>query len=214
MAPPGIKGSVFAGIVEHLRTLRDSGRIDADQLELRLGREGAALVDAKIVATAWYPIELYGRIRELLCDVEGGGRDEYTLEAAAASARRLKEGGLYQQLDYLDRWRAYVPTGDAERDAEQRRSLFRSQLSMVATIYSGLFNFGSTKITDDPDHRDRLQIEYWDEGVMPRIGRVAVLGFWNEIGKSWLRRPDAPCWRQVDAGDHFALRLTRDIADL
>src|SRR5215470_7681100 len=104
LAEPGIKGSVFAGIVEQVRTLRAAGRIAPKEIEARLGKEGAAYLDEKIQAAKWYSIRVYGAIRELLRDVEGGGREEYTIKAGADSARRLIEGGLYQQLDFLKRW--------------------------------------------------------------------------------------------------------------
>ena len=214
MAGPGIKGSVFAAIVGHVRELRDAGKIDPGELELRLGREGVALLDAKIQGASWYSIEVYGRIRELLRDVEGGGRDQYTIDGGAASARRMIESGLYQQLEYLKRWKEWVPSGDPAVDQEARAQLFRQQLSLVSTIHESLFNFGSAKIAVVPDFPNRFQLEYWDNGVMPRICRLAVLGFWNELSLHWSLRQGPALWTKLDFPDHYVLRMIRGIAEI
>ncbi|HVP30358.1 MAG TPA: hypothetical protein VMW35_14480 [Myxococcota bacterium] len=212
MAAPGIKGTVFSAIVEHVRALRDAGKIDPSLLEHRLGAKGVEVLEQKILPMNWYPIEVYGRLRDLLCEIEGGGKDEYTVAAAAESARRLKAGGLYQQLNYLERWQAHATTGDAAADAEARRNLFRSQLVLVSTIYAGLFNFGTTKIDPDPEFPDRFQLEYWDAGLMPRAGRLAVLGFWSEMSLSWVTRKDEPLFYKTDHADHYVIRMRRDVA--
>src|SRR6516164_742569 len=75
MGQPGIKGAVFEGIIAQVRELRDKGKISPAELERYLGREGVALLDTKIQVASWYSIQVYGRIRELLRDVVGGGRD-------------------------------------------------------------------------------------------------------------------------------------------
>ena len=214
MAEPGIKGSVFAGIVEHLRELRDAGKISAAELELRLGREGIAVLETKIQPASWYSIQVYGRIRELLRDVEGGGKDQYTIDGGAASARRMIESGLYQQLEYLKHWKEWVPSGDPAVDQETRARLFRQQLTLVSTIYSSMFNFGSKKIMVDPEFPDRLQLEYWDDGLMPRVCRLAVLGFWNEMSLRWSSGQRPGLWTKVDFPDHYVLRMTRGIAEI
>jgi hypothetical protein len=214
MGQPGIKGAVFEGIIAQVRELRDKGKISPAELERYLGREGVALLDTKIQVASWYSIQVYGRIRELLRDVVGGGRDQYTIDGGAASARRMIESGLYQQLEYLRRWKEWVPSGDPAADKEARIRLFRQQLNWVTTIHNSLFNFGSTKITVDPDVPDRLQLEYWDEGVMPGVCRLAVLGFWNEVSRRWSSGQWRDLWTKVDSRDHYVLRMTRGIAEI
>jgi len=213
LAEPGIKGSVFAGIIEQVRILRASGRVAQRELEARLGKEGLAYLDEKIMAAKWYSIRVYGAIRELLRDVEGGGREEYTIQAGAESARRLIASGLYQQLDFLKRWRDQLHTRDREIE-RQRRSHFSRQLSLVSTIHRSLFNFGDLKIEQVPGFTDRFQLEYWDQGTMPRVCRLAVLGFWNELSRSWSARGRADLFNKVDADDHYMLVMTRDVADV
>ncbi len=211
MAAPAVKGALLAGIVEQVIRLRSEGRIRASELELRLGREGMACLEEKIQGAAWYPIEVFTRMRELLQDVEGRGQDQYTIDSGAASARRLIEAGLYQQLDYLKRWQEYVPTGDRAVDQEKQTALLRRQLTMVGTIYSSMLNFGSPKLVVDPEFDRRIQLETWDEGILPRVGRLAVLGFWNEISLQWSTRREPGLWYMVHHPDHYVMRMTRDI---
>lgn len=210
---PGIKGSVFAGIVDHLRVLRDAGRISAEELECRVGSKGIAVLDAKILSSRWYSIEVYGAIRELLQDVEGGGEDEYTIQAGAASARRLIEGGFYQQLDFLKRWQHYSPSDDPQVESE-RRSHFRKQLVLVSTIHDSLFNFGDMKIEAVPGSPHRFQLQYWDDCIMPRLCRLAVLGFWNELSGYWSRAGRRDLWTLIERDDHYLLEMSRDVANV
>jgi len=217
MAEPGIKGTVFAGIVEQARALRDAGKVGADELERRLGPEGLALLEAKIQPASWYPVQVYGRIRELLRDVEGGGRDQYTIDAGAASARRMIESGIYQQLDYLKRWKEWRPSGEPGADRGARLRQFRQQVRLIGTVYDSMYNFGSSKIEPDPDFADRLRIEYWDAGVMPTVCRLAVLGFWNEIARHWRGsggHGDGDLWTKDDFVDHYVIRMTRGVAEI
>ncbi|HBZ71180.1 MAG TPA: hypothetical protein DEP35_16190 [Deltaproteobacteria bacterium] len=212
MSGPAIKGAVLRGIVEQVIQLRDEGKIDATQLEFRLGREGMACLEGKIQPATWYPIEAYGRMRELLQEVEGRGQDQYTIDAGAASARRLIEGGHYAQLDYLKRWREYVPTGHLEIDHENQTALFRQQILLVRTIHDSLFNFATQKLVPDTEFPRRFQLETWDDGMMPRVCRLAVLGFWNEMSLHWSGQHQ-PLWYMVQHPDHYVLRMTRDIVE-
>jgi hypothetical protein len=70
------------------------------------------------------------------------------------------------------------------------------------------------KLAADPPHADRVQLMYWDFGAMPRDGRLAVLGFWNELGARWSSSKRGDLWQKVDRKDHYALRMTRDISML
>jgi hypothetical protein len=207
-----VKGSVFVGIVQAVLRLRDAKRIEEIELERRLGDDGLAYLSSETALSGWYPIQVYARMRELLRDIEGDGDDAYTENSAAESARRLIDSGLYQQLNSLERWSQYQRSGDEQRDAEERRQRFRQQLNLVSTLYNALYNFGTQKVTVDPEHPDRFQLEYWDEGVMPRSCRFAVLGFWNELGLRWSSKRQL--FRLEHSSDHYMLRMTRDVADV
>jgi len=214
MPVPAVKGALLAGIVEQVIRLRNDRKIDPSDLELRLGEEGMACLEEKIQGAAWYPIEIFTRMRELLQEVEGRGQDQYTIDSGAASARRLIEAGLYQQLDYLKRWQEHVPTGDRAADQEKQAALLRRQMTMVGTIYSSMLNFGTPKLEVDPEFSRRFQLETWDEGILPRVGRLAVLGFWNEISLQWSPRREPGLWYMVHHPDHYVMRMTRDIDEI
>jgi hypothetical protein len=55
-----------------------------------------------IQASAWYDIRSYTPIMELPRDAVGGRDNEYFCKAGAASAQRLLQMGVYQQLEYFE----------------------------------------------------------------------------------------------------------------
>src|SRR5215470_8468085 len=175
---PGIKGSVLRGIVEHALEVCQKQNVSAAELERRFGNDGVALLHGTIAPAVWYPISFYGTLRTFLREVEGGGSERYSIEAGAAR-----------------------PLDAAE--IARRRNKFKRQLTRVAGIHGALFNFSTMKLAPDPDHSDRVQLEYWDFGAMPRDGRLAVLGFWNELGARWSSSKQ-DLWQKVDHNDHYA----------
>jgi hypothetical protein len=210
---PGIKGSVLKGIVEHALEVCHKQNVSAAELERRFGARGVALLHGTIAPAVWYPISFYGTLRAFLREIEGGGSERYSIEAGAESARRLILSGMYPQLAGLDGfgWDGARSLGPAELAA--RRDKFKQQLTRVAGIHGALFNFSSMTPAADPDHADRVQLEYWDFGAMPPDGRLAVLGFWNELGARWSSSKQ-DLWRKVDRKDHYALCMNRDISAL
>jgi hypothetical protein len=216
MAPkqePGIKGSVFKGIVAHALEVCAKRNVSAADLERRFGRDGVALLHATISPAVWYPITFYGKLREFLREVEGGGSERYSIEAGAESARRLILGGMYPQLVRLDGFSTGGAGTLTAAQKEARREEFKQQLLRVAGIHGALFNFSSMQPAADPKFPDRLQLEYWDFGAMPPDGRLAVLGFWNELGGRW-SQSKRELFEKVDRADHYLLRMTRDISAL
>jgi hypothetical protein len=211
---PAIKGSVLKTIVERVHEVCGAKKVSAAELERRLGIDGLQCLNGEILAASWYPIRFYGAVRELLRDVEGGGKERYSIDSAAEVARKLIASGMYPQLDYLKQWKEHVPLADPLADAAARRELFEQQLARVCRIYNSLFNFSTTKVTRDPNFSDRLQLEYWDHGVMPRDGRLAVLGFWLAMSEHWSPRHRGELWTKTDFTDHYILRMSRDIAEM
>lgn len=208
---PAIKGSVLRPIVEHARELCRKRSIPVAELERRLGAGGAQLFRAEIRATDWYPVSFYGPLRQFLREIEGGGQDRYTIDSAIEGARRLIASGIYPQLEFLKQPKALI---DRKSDPKARRELFVSQLERVSTIHNALFNFSRVDVRDDPEHEDRVQLEFHDRGVMPYDGRLAVLGYWQEMSAHLSPSRRGHLWLKVDATDHYVLRMTRDIVDL
>lgn len=208
---PAIKGSVLRPIVEHAREVCRKRSIPVAELERRLGAGGAHLFRAEIRATDWYPVSFYGPLRQFLREVEGGGRDRYTIDSAIEGARKLIASGIYPQLEFLKQPKPLI---DRNADPKARRELFVSQLERVSTIHNALFNFSRVDVRDDPEHEDRVQLEFRDRGVMPYDGRLAVLGYWLEMSAHLSPSRRGNLWTKIDAPDHYVLRMTRDIAEL
>jgi hypothetical protein len=100
-----VKGSAIASVVDDVNRLVAEGRIRRAVLELRLEREDLEVLEAKILPSSWYPLATYGRLSELLLEVEGRGSTEYLVERGRRAAERLRAAGLYAQLSVdRERW--------------------------------------------------------------------------------------------------------------
>jgi len=94
----GVKGTAIASVIEDVNRLVAEGRVDRDSLEARLEAVDLAVLEEKLLPSAWYSLESYGRLSKLLLDVEGGGQLEYLVERGRRAAERLRSLGLYAQL--------------------------------------------------------------------------------------------------------------------
>jgi len=100
-----IKGSGFESAVEDVKRLLERGRLDRDQLEVRLEAEDLAYLEDKILPSSWYPLASYDRFIRILLDLEGRGDPEYLVERGRRAADRLYRAGLYRQLEAtVERW--------------------------------------------------------------------------------------------------------------
>jgi hypothetical protein len=100
-----IKGVALQSVTEDVHRLRRAGRIGEPDLAARLKAEDLALLDEMTVPSLWYPIASYGRMLELLCEVEGGGEDSYLVERGVRAAERMMQASAYRHvLQSADRW--------------------------------------------------------------------------------------------------------------
>jgi hypothetical protein len=173
---PSIKGSVFVGHVQALLKLRDAGQIKRQDLERALSSDTLALLDQPIQASAWYDIHSYAQVMGLLRDVAGGGDNEYFCRAGAASAERLLQMGIYQQLEYLKRMRL----GESG-DPMERFIAYGHDLRMIATITSSLVSFRPMLVKADPDYERRYFTEIGDAREYPDALGWATQGFGNRL---------------------------------
>jgi hypothetical protein len=159
---PSIKGTAFVSAVTDLQELLDSGRLRREQLELRLRREDLEILDSKILPGDWYPIDSYGRIIDLMGEVDGGGAD-YHLQRGRRAAERLLKSGIYRQLD---------------RAVEQRAEKDRASLiGIMLTVGRTLYNFGSWEILRDQSSDRVLRFELRQMGALPENARITIQGF-------------------------------------
>jgi hypothetical protein len=211
MAEPAIKGSIFKGATDDLARLREEGRLSQEEADARLAPEDLALLEGEIQPAAWYPIESYARLMELLGDVEGEGKDSYFVERGKASARRLLSGGLYQQLTFLSRWEKTI-TPDGSRHAVVIADYTRN-LKMVVSLASCIYNVGEWTVERDPDHPGRVLIEVREASAYSEPMRLAIEGFLNECARSAREDLDHLHVSERPAPDLMRFRMTCDIMD-
>jgi len=94
----GVKGTAIASVVEDVNRLVLEGRLSRDSLEARLDAADLEVLEQKIVPALWYPIGTYGRLVEVLFEIEGRRNPEYLVERGRRAADRIRATGLYSQL--------------------------------------------------------------------------------------------------------------------
>ena len=203
MNEPAIKGTLFSAVVADLNRLIEQGRISPEMLESRLEPEDIPLMDEKINPAGWYDIHAYHRIVELLCEVEGGGRENYWFERGVRAARRLMEAGIYHQMDYLGRTMVR-----GEIDPAARFNAFAKDMRLLLSIHASMLNFGDWRCVVDPDRGDRYRVEIRQIAGIPDGIFLAAAGMFNgmsEISRSTRTRH----WEfdRVDP-DFVILRMT------
>jgi hypothetical protein len=203
---PAIKGTLFSAVVADLNKLIEQERISPEMLESRLEPQDISLLDEKISAAAWYDIHTYARMVELLCDVEGGGREHYWYERGVRAAKRLKKSGIYHQMDYLGRTMAR-----GEIDPAARFNAFAKDMRLLLTIHASMLNFGDWRCVVDPDRGDRYRVEVRGIAGVPDGLFLAAVGMFDgmsEISRSQSFR----FWEFERIGPDFAVfRMTRPI---
>ena len=192
---PSIKGSAIAAVIEDVQKLRDSGRLGEEQLEARLEAVDLALLDKRVQAALWYPIESYRRLTELLLDVEGRGHPSYVVDRGARAAERLWEAGLYIQLQHGEE--------RAERARAEGGVLSERDSRLITSLSGAIFNF--SRWTYRTESGEGL-ISVTDAAELPEISVHAARGFLEYV-ISRLRRQDTPVRAERTAPDRVEFRF-------
>jgi hypothetical protein len=192
---PSVKGSVFGGVVEEFRKLLAGGEVTREQAGRWLRPADLELIDAPIAVAAWYDVGAFVRLNELLRDVVGDGSNEYLRERGRESARRLLEGGLYSQLEYLQRTEVARAT-----DSRARHEAFGRDIRRLTTISGSIYNFATWTPAKDRDHALRYVVELTDAAPFADPLCWRAEGFMNHMATQH-GDPDLWLWR----------RLTRDV---
>jgi len=212
MSEPAIKGSIFASVIADLRELRDRGGISQEKLDERLSPLERELVESVISPAAWYPMESYARITDLLCEMEGGKPKDYFRRRGAANAKRLIERGLYGQLDFLKRWDKSIEGRERGDPAAVVQSYSRS-LKLVVTLSKSIYSTGDWKVERDPDRPNSVRIEILDAAAYSEGMRYAIEGFLNECVRS-VRGEGKPLFvSERVTQDRIRIWMTATIAD-
>jgi hypothetical protein len=193
MSEPSIKGSTFQGVIDDLHQAITQGQISLEDAEARLGSAELPFLDreAKANPASWYSIESYRRIVELLLDVVGGGDDAYLIERGAKSAVRLRDAGVYQQVEYVGR------INESRRNTQDTLVELQRQLRLIVTLARSIYNFGEWDVEVEGD---LLRVVVTDARSLPNIAVLTIVGFMNKMGE-FADSPTPARWR----GDRVTL---------
>ena len=212
MAEPCIKGLVFKGVIDDLARLQEEGRVSQEDVDSQLAAEDLAFLEGEISRSMWYPMESYGRFMRLLDEIEGAGKDAYFVERGRASARRLMESGLYQQLAFLSRWDEM--SGSAGGSESALIGGYASNLRMVTSLASAIYNVGKWMVEPDPEHAGRVCIAVHEARAYSEPMRLAIEGFFDECTRATREDLAHLHFSERPAPDLMRFRMTRDIMDL
>jgi hypothetical protein len=175
---PSIKGSAISSVIDDVCLLRETGALPVERLEAALEPEDLALLDAKIQAALWYPIESYRRLSELLLEVQGKGNPRYLADRGACAAERLWERGLYVQLQH----------GEEKAEAARKvgGALSERDARLMTSLAGAIFNFSKWRYLAEGNH---ALIEVTDAAAMPDVSVHAATGFLEYV-VSRLRKRD------------------------
>jgi hypothetical protein len=159
MRIPSIKGTAFQSAVEDLRRLLAEGKLSQGELERELDEDELRLLDEKVNAASWYPMELYARMIRLLAEKEARGRKEdYLVRRGARAAERIRSSGIYRQL-------------------ELRRETWGERVGQIVVTISGvMYNFTRWHI-EELDGARRFKVVVEDASEFPDEALYTAQGF-------------------------------------
>lgn len=180
---PSIKGVLLTKLVDDVQALLDRSEADRDRLSARLSAGNLELLDGKVEISRWYPIEQYTELTELIWAEEGERRLEYLHRRGENAMKRLMEGGLYQQIEYLSR-------RDAGFRALPSRSEVLRSCRLVGSITGALLNFGTHSWDWDPENPDIMLHQVREATHYPEVLRYLQEGTLTFLVR--LARAEAP----------------------
>lgn len=212
-AEPSVKGTVFRGVAEDVKRLREEGRLRDAELESELPAGDRAVLEDKLLDAAWYSMATYARLLDLLCRREGGGSLRYYRDRGARNAERLIQAGLYSQLSFLGRFQE-----EASRTASASPASFvesyRSNLRRVVSMAGSIYSTGRWSVEVDPDDSERIAIRIDEAQPYSEGMRYAIEGFLNACARAV--RPDLQRLFETErpTRDRIRIRMTRRIPEL
>jgi hypothetical protein len=201
---PSIKGSVFARVVEDVLKALDNAGLSRSDAAKWLDPAALALLDQTITVAGWYDIRSYDRMNALLLELEGGGSHEYLREQGRNTARRLLDGGLYAQLEYLQRTQVAKQT-----EQRNRFEAFGRDLRLLTSLSASILNFSRWSARPDRAKKYRYLIDVTDAAAVPESLCWRSEGFVNGMA-SVHGGPDLWSWTRP-AKDHIVFHMVRSV---
>jgi len=182
MPIPSIKGSAIMVAVADLNRLVELGRISREELEVRLEAEDLKLLDEKMLVSAWYPVASYGRIAELLADLEAGpgGREAYLIRRGRATANRLFEAGLYAQLERVK---------ERVDNLHDAHVFDPHQVRLTLSLWGAMVNFTRWHYEPDPKDLQSFRCEVSEAAAFPEALRLSNTGFLEGVFSGLAKAP-------------------------
>jgi hypothetical protein len=198
---PSIKGSAMSSVVEDVARLHAEGVLSEEQLAASLAAEDFQLLEDKVQAALWYPIESYRRLTELLLASEGGGDPAYIVRRGERAGQRLFDAGLYVQLQHGE---------EKARDARGGGRAFHERDGRLMVSLSGaMFNFS---VWEFHLEGDTSIIQITEAADFPEVSRWAVQGF-LQYTVSRLRAAPVTVESERPAPDRVVYRFDRGDVD-
>jgi len=182
---PSLKGITMQYAVQRLLVHRESGKLTEDVIEARLEPDDREILDLRIVATLWYPIDSYDRIMLLLRDIEGGMGEEWWIQFGEEHALELLR---------------FSPVQMIMRGARSFGSRAGMVLIKLAKLY---FNFG--KWNFEGDDLESFTVEVRETAPMSEPCRLIVLGFIRHLMREFMGH-DVPIVSERPARDVIIFR--------
>jgi hypothetical protein len=168
MTLPSVRGTGFQSAADDIQRLLDTHRLTRDELEARLTPDDVLLLESKISATTWIPVDTYRRVVELLVSIEAEGDPEgYLFQRGWRAAERLHKAGLYSQFDAtMEKWGTRVGR-------------------LIVTLSSELWNFTEWTFELEPGLPLRgFRLIVRGAGELPECARLTSHGFIEYLTRS------------------------------
>lgn len=176
MSDPAIKGVLFAAVVDDLSAAVEDGLLSRTAIEAALEVSDLALLDEKINAISWYDIFAYHRILDLLCQTTNKDSHTFYFDRGVHAAKRLRDSGLYQQLDYLGRIEA-----SHLDDPQAKFEAFGRDMRLILTLHVSMLNFGDWSVVPDPDAERCYRVVAKNVAQIPDGVFIAACGLFNGL---------------------------------
>jgi len=165
-----VKGIFVAGAVASVRKAIREGRVDREQVELRLDPNDVPFLDEKVDVTLWYPVATLGHFLDVLADLRGGDREEALRRLGHEAADMAAHTGRYAQLDLT-------------RKAGESPTEVLRYGRLVISVITAFYDFSRMRFGPDPADCGAFQIDWYDVADLPESNRFCAQGFIERIGQ-------------------------------
>jgi hypothetical protein len=160
-------------VIDDVRKALGDGRLQREDLELRLEAEDLRAIDEDVQVARWYAIATHQRLLAELARVEAtGSAADYWIARGARAADRIMALGLYRQLE-LTSDQFGTRTGN-----------------LIVTFSANIYNFGRwVYVSESDDGIVRFRIEISAAEDFPEAAVYTSLGFIQELSRRVTNRP-------------------------